>query len=366
MIRSRRGKVERILKRRTNLTEVLVTVEGKQEKAINYDDLTGEITEGAEVILNTTALRLGLGTGGRHFVMHILDQDDLDVSYWGHIMKLRYTPWQVKCLTVEEEDSFHRWKMEQFTSLNGMPVIIAPLHSLVPLVVAAFSQALKGKGKIAYLMTDGAALPLAFSELVYLLQEKGLIEKTITVGHAFGGDLEAVNVYTGLIAAYEIVEADVVVVAMGPGIVGTGTQYGFTGIEQGEIINSVNILGGKPLAIPRLSFADPRSRHQGVSHHTLTALGKIALTPAIVPLPALAIEKRELVQEQLLTAGIFEKHQVMEMEDCSGALELLGELGIKVSTMGRGPQEEKEFFQAGAIAGWLAANLGECLSTPVR
>lgn len=366
MIRTRRGKVTKVLRKRSNLTEVLVEVEGVLEKAINYDDLTGEIREGTEVILNTTALNLRLGTGGLHFVMHILDEDNLDISSLGHIMKLRYTPWQIKCLAVEEEGSFHRQEMEKFTSLKGMPIIIAPLHSLVPLVVAAFQQTFKGKAKVAYLMTDGAALPLAFSELIYQLQEKGLIQKTITVGHAFGGDLEAVNIYTGLIAAYQVVEADVVVVAMGPGIVGTGSQYGFTGIEQGEIVNSVNILGGKPIAVPRLSFADQRQRHQGISHHTLTSLGKIALTSALLPLPKLEKAKRDLVQKQLEEAGVFQKHQVIEMEDTSHSLQLLEQLGISVTTMGRGPEEEKEFFQAGAVAGLLAANLNDYLLTPAH
>ena len=31
---------------------------------------------------------------------------------------------------------------------------------------------------------------------------------------------------------------------MGPGIVGTGTKYGFSGIEQGYIIDAVNNLRG--------------------------------------------------------------------------------------------------------------------------
>ena len=31
---------------------------------------------------------------------------------------------------------------------------------------------------------------------------------------------------------------------MGPGIVGSGTKYGFTGIEQGYIIDVINNLGG--------------------------------------------------------------------------------------------------------------------------
>ena len=32
---------------------------------------------------------------------------------------------------------------------------------------------------------------------------------------------------------------------MGPGIVGTGTKYGFSGIEQGQIIDAINTLSGR-------------------------------------------------------------------------------------------------------------------------
>ena len=60
---------------------------------------------------------------------------------------------------------------------------------------------------------------------------------------------------------------------MGPGVVGTGTALGTTALEQAPILDGANALGARSMAVPRISFADPRPRHQGLSHHSLTALG---------------------------------------------------------------------------------------------
>lgn len=352
MYKTRWGEVKEIISEKSNLTELLVEVEGRIGRAVNYPDLTGKIAVGDRVILNTTAVDLNLGTGGKHFVILIKDREERDLSGSGHIMKMRYTPWQIKCLTVEERDSPYHQTIKNFVSLEGMPVIVGSLHSMLPLALAGYYSG-GGRGKTVYLMTDGGALPLAFSQLVHKLKEKGLLNTTITVGHAFGGDLEGVNVYTGLIAAKEVVKADLILVMMGPGVVGTGTPYGFTGIEQGEIVNSVNILGGRAIAIPRISFSDSRDRHYGISHHTLTALGKVALSPALIPLPKLTGEKRKLVWQQLEQAGITSKHQVIEIDEDEKALNLLKNLDISVTTMGRDQDEEKEFFQTCIGAGRL-------------
>lgn len=95
---------------------------------------------------------------------------------------------------------------------------------------------------MAYLMTDGAALPLHFSQTVDWLSRQGIISGTVTVGHAFGGDVEAVNIYSGLLAARVAFQPDVIIVSMGPGIVGTGTRWGFSGVEQGIVLNAVETL----------------------------------------------------------------------------------------------------------------------------
>lgn len=350
MIRIRSGVVKGITTNRPGVTELQVEVEGQLQKATNYDSLTGSVKPGDQVILNTTAVSKNLGTGGAHFVMGNVTHPAREMVEAGHIMKLRYSPCQVKVLAVEEPDSPYAEIMRQTDSLEGVPVIIGTLHSMIAPVAAVIKKMGGDNLRVAYLMTDGAALPMALSRMVYELKQKGLIFQTVTCGHAFGGDLEAINIYTGLLACQAVLKADIILVAMGPGIVGSGSRFGFTGVEQGEIINAVNILGGRPVAIPRISFADERTRHRGISHHTQTALGKIALTKATVALPKLEPDKMELVLRQLEDSGISQRHDVA-LVDAQPALEALQEYNIKVTTMGRNIEQDREFFLAAGAAG---------------
>ena len=350
------GQVVAILSRREGVTEVLVRRGHTLEKAVNYEKLTGSISLGDEVVVNTTARSLELGSGGYDFVIHIQGRGNEGPPHGGHIMKLRYTPCQMSCLTVEEEESPHHKVMASAESLDNMPVICGSLHSILPAVAGAIKWRSNWRARLAYIMTDGAALPLSWSKVVAQLKQHGLLNWTITVGHAFGGDLEAVNLYSGLLAARHVVAADIAIVCMGPGIVGTGTRYGFTGIELGEIVNAVSVLGGVAVAVPRISFADGRARHRGVSHHTLTALGRVALRPALISLPILPREKYIFIRKQLITAGLWEKHGVA-MASGEDALQLLESFGIGLSTMGRGLGQEREFFAAAAAAGIIAWEL---------
>lgn len=358
MIRIREGIVIKILMRYEGITEALVRVDDAEETAVNYDFMTGPLAEGDRLALNTTAVHMGLGSGGAHFVMANLSNLTVDVPGKGHIMKLRYTPAQIKCLAVEEEDSPFRARIDDFGSLMKTPVVVSTLHSMLPAVVCGI-KAGGQKIRIAYVMTDGAALPLPMSRMVAKLKKLGLIDATVTVGHAFGGDYEAVNIYTGLIAAKRVAEADVIVVGMGPGIVGTDTTYGFTGVEQGEIINAVNILEGRPIAVPRISFADPRERHTGISHHTITVLSKIALTRAVVVLPKTDSVKEHFINTQLLKHGVKGLHDFV-MEDGEPALKLMTEHGIKVTTMGRQVDEDREYFLTAGAAGIFASRYIIC------
>ena len=54
------------------------------------------------MVLNTTAVDLGLGTGGWHVVHWNLAREELDEPGPGHIMKLRYTSLQVDAGAAEE------------------------------------------------------------------------------------------------------------------------------------------------------------------------------------------------------------------------------------------------------------------------
>ncbi len=107
-------------------------------------------------------------------------------------------------------------------------------------------KAQKPELRIAYIMSDGGALPLAYSRHVAILKQLSWLSGTVTYGQAYGGDLETMNKFTACIAARHILKADLIIACMGPGIAGTGTPLGHTGIEVGELINCVHQLGGKP------------------------------------------------------------------------------------------------------------------------
>lgn len=329
--------------------------EGSAGNAINYPDLAGECSQGERVLLNTTAVDLGLGTGGRHFVVARAGEGQgvhLDAPAGGHVMKLRYSPLQRDVIAVESPESSYHEIMRRAEDLGGLPIVCCGLHSQVPLVAAAF-KAVVPEGRVAYCMTDGAALLLQLSEIIRASKGVGLIDSTITCGQALGGDLEAVNLHSGLLAAKHVAEADVAIVAIGPGVVGTATPMGHGGIAQGEALNAVSVLGGLPIAALRMSFADQRERHRVISHHSIAALTKIALVSATVPVPKLAENLAEQVARVLAESGITERHRcVVPDASCSESPSLRG---VRVTTMGRGPEEDPEFFQAAFAAGYAAA-----------
>ncbi|GAX91876.1 DUF3866 family protein [Effusibacillus lacus] len=387
MIRIESGVVTKILREAEGIREIEVLIDNKPERAIQYTRLSAPVVPGEGVLLNTSAVRLGLGTGGYHFVLPKAAVSELDRNK-GHIMKLRYTPGQVCVLSCEEPEHPAHQCLKDQDSLQGMPVVAAELHSMMPAIAATVSflaeneteastSGLQGgfgqnagsvrRPRVAYVMTDGAALPLWFSRTVEELKSKGLICGTVTTGHAYGGDLEAINVYSGLLAARHVLDADLAIVTMGPGIVGTGTKFGHTGIEQGMVINAAASLNGTAVACPRISFSDSRSRHYGVSHHTLTSLAKVALTGAYVPVPELEPERLEIVMGQLEEAHIQTKHKVL-VRDGSVVKRAAVNYDLRLSTMGRSLAEDESFFlAAGATALWAMELLnGMRLSASVQ
>ncbi|NLW60529.1 MAG: DUF3866 family protein [Firmicutes bacterium] len=352
MFSSKLGTVVRITQDFPTFQEMTVEVGGVPAKAIAYPPLTGAVRVGDRVWLNTTAVDLNLGTGGYHFVQSIEGRQEREYTPPGHIMKLRYTPWQVAVAAVEEEGSAAHVRIKGFTSLAGTPVVVGTLHSMIAPAVVAFHAVSPGR-RVVYIMTDGAALPLSLSNLVRGLKAQGLLAQTITAGHAFGGDLEAVNVYSALVAAKTVAAADLIIVAMGPGIVGTGTKYGFSGIEQAYILDAVAKMGGYPIAVPRISFADPRPRHRGLSHHSQTVLGELTTARVALGLPRWDAEKRRILVRQFRESGAV-KHRLYTVE-VPAVETLLAACRLPVKTMGRSVQEDPAFFEAAAGAGVLAA-----------
>ena len=327
--------------------------DGSEGRAVCYPALCGACCVGDRVLLNTTAVDLALGTGGLHFVVARGEASGVayDSASGGHIMKLRYTPLQVDVLSVESQESAHHETMRTATSLGGMPVVCCGLHSQVPLVAAAVKGA-DPNLKVAYCMTDEAALALPLSDVIRACVREGLLDTTISCGQAFGGKFEAVNLHSGLLAARYVARADVGIVAIGPGVVGTATPFGHGGVAQGEALNAVVSLRGTPISVLRMSFADARSRHRVVSHHSLAALTQISLAPVRVAIPALPQEFAEQVEAALEAAGVWEHHVRADAAALTPDLR-----GIHVTTMGRGQGDDPSFFAAAFAAGEVAARI---------
>lgn len=347
----RTGVVVGILGERAGLQKLEVDLGvGARARAYVVTQLVGVVAVGDEVVVNTTAVDLGLGTGGWHFVHWNLARREWSEPGPGHIMKLRYTSLQVDAGSAEE----HLTELADVTSIDGLPVIATALHSQLPAVAVAIREA-SPDARIAYVMTDGAALPLAVSDLVAALRERELLDATITAGHAFGGDHEAVNVYSALAIARHVVHADVAVVAMGPGIVGTGTALGFTGIEVGSVLDAAAGLGGRPIACLRASAADPRPRHRIVSHHSITTLTRATRCRAVVALPAVGPPLEAEILEALTAAGIDLRHEIRRVA-VPDVDELFARHDLRVTSMGRPAADDPILFQCAAAAGIAGVN----------
>lgn len=321
--------------------------DGTTMTALAHPELVGQPAPGDAVLLNITALELGLGTGGYALVVALPDRLPPDRPGPGHLVKARYTPMQTIVLGADEQDAPSHGLLADDAPLTapGMPVVVADLHSSLPAVVAGV-HADRLNARIAYVMTDGGALPLWFSRTVAALSD--VLVGTVTVGQAFGGDLEAVTLHSGLLAAARVLEADIAVVIQGPGNLGTGTPWGFSGVAAGEAVNAAAAVGARPVAALRMSAVDPRPRHRGVSHHSATAFGQVALAPAAVVVPS--------SYSHLVDPGVFSRHVVVVVDD-TGLMAALRASPAELSSMGRGLDDDPVAFLAAAAAGRHAASL---------
>jgi hypothetical protein len=345
MITWRNGTVSGTRREWPGAIELDVSVDGAPEdggqvRALAYPALTGRPRPGDRVLVNTTALDLGLGTGGYALVVALPDRLPPDPELAGHLVKARYTPLQATVLGADEQGSPHHDVLRDADDIGGMPVVVADLHSALPAVLAGLLTAERsrpdrpGSGQgptVVYVMQDGGALPAWFSRSCATLREAGWLAATVTTGQSFGGDLETVTVHTGLLAARHVLGADVAVIAQGPGN-----------------------LGGRPVASLRISDADPRLRHRGVSHHSLTAYGRVALARADVVVPALAGDFGARVAAEAAPLGT--RHEVVTVP-VDGLEEALRACPARLSTMGRGLEEDLAYFLAAAAAGRHAGRL---------
>jgi Protein of unknown function (DUF3866) len=323
----RRGRVTAIAERHDGL--VRLEVEGRP--CVAYPGLTGPVALGDDVLVNAQAAELGLGSGGFD-VLHANPTRGLGLppEAGAHVMKLPYTPLQHAVVHAEEA-----WAEDAIGGLGGLPVVCCSLHSQVAPVCAGLGRELV----VAYVQLGGGALPVPLSDTVRLLREAGYLRTTVAVGPCFGGELECVSPASALMAC-SVAGMDAVVCAIGPGVVGTGSRFGHGALAAAEAAIAAAALGGRPVVAPRVSSADERERHRGLSHHTLAVVelvpGELTVAwPNGLDVPA---ELRNV--------------EIVEASGWRTACE-----GLPLSHMGRGADEEPWFFAAGYAAGALARRL---------
>jgi uncharacterized protein DUF3866 len=323
----RRGRVSAIHEQE----EELIRLDVDGVPCIAYPRLTGPVALGDDVLVNVQARELALGSGGFDILHANLTRGlGLPVEQGAHVMKLPYTPLQFATVHAEEEGTLEL--------LEGMPVVCCTLHSqLAPVCVALAGL------RVAYVQVEGGALPVSLSDTVRLLKTRGLLGTAVAAGACFDGDVDCVNVWSALAWA-KANGFDVVVCAVGPGIVGTGSDLGHGGMAAAVAATAAVGVGGKAILALRVSQADARERHRGISHHALDVLGLDG--------PATYFAWPLGLQPQEVEHGIVESAEVVDVSGWREACE-----GLPLSHMGRGPDDDPWFFAAAFAAGRLARDL---------
>lgn len=321
--------------------------------------LVGECREGDEVVVNTEALDLGLGSGGFDIVCANLTRGlAAPGSDSEHVMKLNYSPLQHPVGTVERSaDPGGELPAE---AERSVPVLAIGLHGhLAPAAWAAselgggrsLARARPDRARIGYIQTGGGALPGTLSRDVRLLRERNLLAGHVTAGPAYGGESEAITLLGALDAASQL-GWDAVIAGPGPGILGSETAYGHGGMAALDVLHGALSLDRPALLSPRLSAADPRPRHTGLSHHSRAVLS-LCLRPVEVPLPD---EAEKLLGDRSPEGGMDRlvgrlggrgHRTVRQPVDLDG----YAVSGLPRRSMGRDLEEDPAFFAAPLAAG---------------
>ncbi|HEY3552815.1 MAG TPA: DUF3866 family protein [Solirubrobacterales bacterium] len=315
-------------------------VEGERRKAWADEVLLGEMREGDEVVVNTAAMDLNLGSGGFD-VVHVNLTRGLEGGGESdaHVMKLNYTSLQHPVDPVERPNSrFQTQDIGAKGTTRLTPVAVLPLHGHLAPAVWAAHQAAPGL-QLGYVQTGGGALPGSFSRDVQQLRERGLLAGHITAAPSYGGEHEALSTVGALDAAANELNWDAILIGPGPGIIGSDTTFGHGGISALDNAHAALSLGLPTLISPRLSSADQRDRHRGLSHHTRTVL-QLLLAPVAVPIPQNEPEIAAVLEP-------FDHH----IEQLAVDLDGYAASGLPTTTMGRPLQKDPLFFAAPLAAG---------------
>ena len=265
--------------------QLAIERDGHSRPALADVALVGRAQTGDEVIVNTQALDLGLGSGGFDIVHVNLSrglesQEDPTSPARDNVMKLNYTSLQH---TVEPVEGLGD-SAGPTIGVLGRPVAVLALHGQLAAVAWAFAQAFP-ESRLGYVQTVGGALPGGHSRTVRSLRERGLLAGHLTAGAAYGGEGEAITTIGALDHGLRALGWDAAICGPGPGIVGSSSPLGHGGMAALDSAHAALALDAPTLLVARMSSGDPRPRHRGISHHTLTVLD-LLLAPVTVALPA--------------------------------------------------------------------------------
>ncbi len=320
-----------------------VKVDGERRPAWADKVLLGEMREGDEVVVNVAARDLGLGSGGFD-VVHVNLTRGLEGGGEGdaHVIKLNYTSLQHPVDPIERPVA--RFQTDEMRPKGttepgeGPPALVLPLHGHLAPAAWAAAQTRPGL-RVGYVQTGGGALPGSLSRDVRQLQERGLLAGHITAAPAYGGEHEALSTVGALDAAASEFAWDAIIVAPGPGIIGSDTAYGHGGMAALDSAHAALSLNLPTHISPRLSSSDPRERHRGLSHHTRSVLN-LLLAPVTVAVPEDAPEIATALEP-------FDHH----LEQLPAELEGYAAAGLPVTTMGRSLRDDPLFFKAPLASG---------------
>jgi hypothetical protein len=109
-----------------------------------------------------------------------------------------------------------------------------------------------------------------------------------------------------------------------------------------------------PIACLRVSFADPRARHLGLSHHSATALRLATRDRVQVAVPCVGGDEEARLRADLIDSGIAARHDLVDIEP-PDILGLFADHDLDIVSMGRPAAADPVLFLAAAAAGTLAA-----------
>ena len=331
---------------------LLVEVAGERRPAWADTMLLGEMREGDEVVVNVAAVRLGLGSGGFD-VVHVNLSRGLEgggeATGEEHVFKLNYSSLQHPVEPVEGESRSLRFmpagrpKGAPVPGPRGIPVLVLPLHGHLAPAAWAAARARPGL-RVGYVQTGGGALPGSLSRDIAELRQRGLLCGHVTAAPAYGGEHEALSTVGALDAAASRLGWEAILVGPGPGIIGSATELGHGGMAALDSAHAALSLGLPTLISPRLSSADPRDRHRGLSHHTRTVLD-LLLAPVDIAVPDGFPEALEPLE---VARG--DRHH---LRSAAIDLDAYADSGFPARTMGRALADDPLFFAAPLAAGRL-------------